>query len=227
MKRIAVMLAILGPVGYSLWVLWLDSAGLLPKPLATHWGVSGVADGFAAVGEHLIWANFAFILVGGIFVLSALLPAIHPALRRIFYVIPGYFSLFVYGLMIYIVAAQVGVQDASSVRVGLEVLWFVAPVLLLTPMAVSMPKVSISDKLRIRLWGLNVLTLEFAEIASISQQDIKPSQFGGWGLRFARGVVAFVPSKGPALEIKTLAGEVILIRSNQVENLMAALTPKI
>ena len=106
-------------------------------------------------------------------------------------------------------------------------LWFVAPVLLLTPMAVSMPKVSISDKLRIRLWGLNVLTLEFAEIASISQQDIKPSQFGGWGLRFARGVVAFVPSKGPALEIKTLAGEVILIRSNQVENLMAALTPKI
>ncbi len=227
MKRIAVMLAILGPVGYSLWVLWLDSAGLLPKPLATHWGVSGVADGFAPVGEHLIWANFALILVGGIFVLSALLPAIHPALRRILYVITGYFSLFVYGLMIYIVAAQIGVQDASSVRVGLEVLWFVSPVLLLTPMAVSMPKVSISDKLRIQLWGLNVLTLEFAEIASISRQEIKPSQFGGWGLRFARGVVAFVPSKGPALEIKTLAGEVILIRSNQVENLMAALTPKI
>ena len=67
------------------------------------------------------------------------------------------------------------------------------------------------------------------DVASVEGAPIsfKPSQFGGWGLRFARGVVAFVPSKGPALEIKTLAGEVILIRSNQVENLMAALTPKI
>ncbi len=227
MKRIAVLIAILGPISYSLWVLWLDSAGLLPKPLATHWGASGVADGFATASEHLIWANFALLLVGGIFVLSALLPGIHPALRRILYVITGYFGLFVYGLMIYVVSAQIGVEDAASVRLGLELLWFVLPVLLLTPMAVSMPKVSISDKLRVQLWGLSALTLEFREIASISQQEIKPSQFGGWGLRFAKGVVAFVPSKGPALEIKTFAGEVILIRSNQVENLVAALTPKI
>jgi hypothetical protein len=142
-------------------------------------------------------------------------------------VITGYFGIFIYGLMVYVIVSQIGVEDSSSVRLGLEVLWFVLPVLLLTPMALAMPTISLSDKLRIQLWGLTILSLEFGQIASIAAQEIKPAQFGGWGLRFAKGIVAFVPSKGPALEITTRDGEVILVRSNQVENLIAAITPKI
>jgi hypothetical protein len=56
---------------------------------------------------------------------------------------------------------------------------------------------------------------------------LKPSQFGGLGIRFAKGKVAFIPSKGSAIEILTNNGEVILVRSNQVDNLIAAITPKI
>ncbi len=227
MKKLFVTIAILGPVAYTLWVLGLDSAGVLPDILATHWGVTGQADGFSTVAEHLIWSNLALVLASAMFAISALLPKIHPALRRILYAIAGYFGLFIYGLFIYVIAVQIGVEDSSTVRIGLEVLWFILPVLLLTPMALAMPKVSLSDKLRIQLWGLTILTLEYGEIESISSQEIKPAQFGGWGLRFAKGVVAFVPSKGPALEIRTRAGEVILVRSNQVENLIAAITPKI
>ncbi len=227
MKKIFVSFAILGPVAYTLWVLWLESTGALPNVLATHWGVSGQADGFSQVSEHLIWSNVALVIASAMFAISALLPKIHPVLRRILYVITGYFGLFIYGLFSYVIASQIGVQDPSTVRIGLEVLWFVLPVLLLTPIALSMPKVSISDKLRIQLWGLNILALEFADIESVTSYEIKPAQFGGWGLRFTRGIVAFVPSKGPALEIKTRAGEVILVRSNQVENLIAAITPKI
>ena len=227
MKRIFVAIAVLAPIGYSIWVLWLDSAGLLPESLATHWGVTGVADGFSSVQEHLIWANFALVLVSLMFAVSALLPKIHPAMRRLLLGITGYFGLFIYCLMIYVIAAQIGTNDASSVRLGLEIIWFVLPVLLLTPMMLSMPKVALSNNLRVQLWGITLLKLEYREIAAISVSEVKPSQFGGWGLRFAKGVVAFVPSKGPALSITTVAGEVILVRSNQVENLIAALTPKI
>lgn len=227
MKRLAIFIAALGPIGYSLWVLWLDAQGLLPNPLATHWGVSGKADGFASISEHLIWANFALVLASAMVLVSLLLPRIHPALRRILLVLTGYFWLFIYCLMSYVVAVQIGLTNSANVKVGLEVLWFVLPVLLLTPMSLSMPKVAISDKLRIQLWGLDVLTLEYGEIASLASSEVKPSQFGGFGLRFAKGKVAFIPSRGPALEITTHAGEVILVRSNQVENLLAALNPKI
>ena len=227
MKRIFVGLAVIGPIGYTLWVLWLDSAGLLPEVLATHWGISGKADGFASVSEHLIWSNVALVLASAMLAISALLPKIHMAMRRLLLGVTGYFALFIYGLMIYVIAAQIGLSDASSVQLGLEILWFILPVLLLTPMMLSMPKVSLSEKLRIQLWGITFLGLNYQDIAQLKASEVKPSQFGGLGIRFGKGVVAFIPSKGPALEITTKAGEVILVRSNQVEILIAALTPRI
>ena len=148
-------------------------------------------------------------------------------MRRLLLGVTLYFAIFIYGLMTYVIAAQIGLTDASSVQLGLEILWFVLPVLLLTPMMLSMPKVSLSDKLRIQLWGITFLGLEYQEIERLSASEVKPSQFGGLGIRFAKGKVAFIPSKGPAIEITTKAGEVILVRSNQVENLIAAITPKI
>ena len=212
---------------YSLWVFWLSNQDLLPEVLATHWGVSGKADGFASVSEHLIWSNIALVLGSAMVAASGLLPRIHPAMRRLLLGVTVYFALFIHGLMIYVIAAQIGLSDASSVQLGLEILWFVLPVLLLTPMMLSMPKVSLSDKLRIQLWGITFLGLDFQEIAQIQASEVKPSQFGGLGIRFAKGKVAFIPSKGPAIEITTKAGEVILVRSNQVQSLVAAITPKI
>ena len=227
MKRKLWFLVFLGPILYSAWVLWLSNQDLLPQVLSTHWGVSGKADGFASVSEHLIWSNIALVLGSSLVAVSALLPKIHPAMRRLLLGVTVYFALFIHGLMIYVIAAQIGLTDASSVRLGLEILWFVLPVLLLTPMMLSMPRISLSDKLRIQLWGITILGLDYKEIAQIKASEVKPSQFGGLGIRFAKGIVAFIPSKGPAIEITTKAGEVILVRSNQVENLMAAITPKI
>ena len=227
MKRKLWLLVFLGPILYSAWVLWLSNQDLLPQVLATHWGVSGTADGFASVSEHLIWSNVALVLGSSLVAVSALLPKIHPAMRRLLLGVTVYFALFIHGLMIYVIAAQIGLTDASSVRLGLEILWFILPVLLLTPMMLSMPKVSLSDKLRIQLWGVTFLGLEYQDIAQLQASEVKPSQFGGLGIRFAKGKVAFIPSKGPAIEITTKAGEVILVRSNQVQNLLAAITPKI
>jgi hypothetical protein len=227
MKRKLWLLVFLGPILYSAWVLWLSNQDLLPQVLATHWGISGTADGFASVSEHFIWSNIALVLGSSLVAVSALLPKIHPAMRRLLLGVTVYFALFIHGLMIYVIAAQIGLTDASSVRLGLEILWFILPVLLLTPMMLSMPKVSLSDKLRIQLWGVTFLGLEYQDIAQLQASEVKPSQFGGLGIRFAKGKVAFIPSKGPAIEITTKAGEVILVRSNQVQNLLAAITPKI
>jgi hypothetical protein len=227
MKRKLWLLVFLGPIVYTAWVLWLSSQGLLPDVIATHWGVTGQADGFASVSEHLIWSNVALVLGSTMLAVSGGLPKIPMAMRRLLLGITGYFALFIYGLMIYVIAAQIGLSDAGSVRLGLEILWFILPVLLLTPMMLSMPTVSLSDKLRIQLWGITFLGLNYQDIAQLKASEVKPSQFGGLGIRFGKGVVAFIPSKGPALEITTKAGEVILVRSNQVENLIAALTPKI
>jgi hypothetical protein len=227
MKRKLWLLVFLGPILYSAWVFWLSNQDLLPEVLATHWGVSGKADGFASVSEHFIWSNIALVLASSLVAVSALLPKIHPTMRRLLLGVTVYFALFIHGLMIYVIAAQIGLTDASSVRLGLEILWFILPVLLLTPMMLSMPKVSLSDKLRIQLWGVTFLGLEYQEIDQIQASEVKPSQFGGLGIRFAKGKVAFIPSKGPAIEITTKAGEVILVRSNQVQNLLVAITPKI
>ncbi len=227
MKRKLWLLVFLGPIVYTAWVLWLASQGLLPDVIATHWGVTGQADGFASVSDHLIWSNVALVLGSTMLAVSGGLPKIPMAMRRLLLGVTGYFALFIYGLMIYVIAAQIGLSDASSVRLGLEILWFILPVLLLTPMMLSMPTVSLSDKLRIQLWGITFLGLNYQDIAQLKSSEVKPSQFGGLGIRFGKGVVAFIPSKGPALEIATKAGEVILVRSNQVENLIAALTPKI
>jgi hypothetical protein len=227
MKRKLWLLVFLGPIVYTAWVLWLSSQGLLPEVIATHWGVTGQADGFASVSDHLIWSNVALVLGSTMVAVSGLLPKIPMAMCRLLLGITGYFALFIYGLMIYVIAAQIGLSDSSSVRLGLEILWFILPVLLLTPMMLSMPTLSLSDKLRIQLWGITFLGLNYQDIAQLKASEIKPSQFGGLGIRFGKGVVAFIPSKGPALEITTKAGEVILVRSNQVENLIAALTPKI
>lgn len=227
MRRKLWLLVFLGPVAYSVWVFWLQSQALLPGLMATHWGVSGRADGFATASEHLIWANFALLLGSAMVAIPALLPRIHPTMRRLLLGITSYFAIFMYGLMIYVVAAQIGVSDASSVELGLGILWFILPVLLLTPMMLSMPKVSLSDKLRIQLWGVTFLAMDYQEIAQVTASEVKPSQFGGLGIRFAKGKVAFIPSKGPAIEILTKNGEVILVRSNQADNLIAAITPKI
>jgi Protein of unknown function (DUF1648) len=227
MNRKLWLLVFLGPVAYTVWVYWLSSQDLLPEVLATHWGVSGKADGFASVSEHLMWSNIALVLGSAMVAVSGLLPKIHPAMRRLLLGVTIYFALFMHGLMIYVIAAQIGLSDASSVSLGLEILWFVVPVLLLTPMMLSMPKVSLSEKLRIQLWGVTFLGLEYQEISQVNASEVKPSQFGGLGIRFAKGKVAFIPSKGPAIEITTKKGEVILVRSNQVENLIAAISPKI
>lgn len=213
---------------FNLWVLWLNQQELLPSEIATHWGISGKADGFAGLIEHLAWSNFALAVAFGILAIVLWYPKIYPSLRKLLVIIVGYFATFITALMIYIIWIQIGVEDASSVQLdGWFVPVLILPVLLMVPMLLTPATVVLGERLEVRIWGMRFLKLEFSQIRGVSSEFIKPSQFGGWGLRVSGGKVAFISSKGPALRIDTENGEVILIRSNQVENLIAAITPKL
>ena len=227
MKKTLWWVPLVGVVLYNLWVLWLESENLLPNPLATHWGIGGVADGFSDVAGHLIWANIALLIVSGLFAWVLVQPKIHQSVRKLLVAIIGYFTIFIFGLMIAVVWIQIGLSDASQVRFGAEVIWFLLPVFALIPLMLSMPKVVIGGDFQVRLWGITFLRLSFAEITSVSERFIRPAEFGGWGLRMGRDSVAFIPSRGPALEILTASGQVILVRSNQVDNLIAAVRARI
>ncbi|MEY3560925.1 MAG: hypothetical protein RL068_77 [Actinomycetota bacterium] len=219
---------LLGPVAYAIWLLWLDSQGLLPNPMATHWGISGRADGFTDAEGHLPWALFALFLASGF--LSAVLgyKKIHQTMRRLFVLIMSLFALFIYGLMIHVVWIQIGLTDAVEVVLSPWIFALGLPFLIMVlPVVLAHPVVVIGKDLRVTLRSIPFLVLRFDEIESVEKDFVRPTEYGGWGIRFARGKVAFVPSKGEALRLQTKVGEVILVRSNQVENLIAAIKAKI
>jgi len=218
---------LVGILFYNAWVFSLDALGQLPRPLATHWGPSGQADGFSDIWGHLIWANLALFLSGGLLSFVLIYPKIYPAIRKLFALILGYFAIFMFGLMTYVIVKQIGVSDSSEVELGSTFVWLILPIFALVPLMLTMPRVVLSDALYVKIWGLQFLKLEIEQITAVSKEYLKPAQYGGLGLRMSRGKVAFIPSKGPALRIDTRDGEVILVRSNQVENLIAAINTKL
>lgn len=227
MKKALWVLPLLAPFLYAGWVLWLDARGVLPELLASHWGLGGEPDGFATVQEHLLWSMLALFLASGLLSAALGFKGIHQALRKLLLAIVGFASMFIYGLMIFVIVAQIGISDPASVKLSPWIILVMLPVVALVPMMLKMPNIVIGKNLRVELAGVPFVTLQFAEIESVSEEFVKPSQFGGWGLRYANGKVAFIPSKGPALRIHTKSGEVILVRSNQVQNLIAAVSPKL
>lgn len=213
---------------FNIWVLNLQSQNLLPDPIATHWGIAGEPNGFSDLAGYLFWANLALVVAAALLILVLVYPKIYPSIRKLLSIVVGYFYLFITSLMFYVTGIQVGATNAQSISLSG---WFIPlvllPVLVLVPLTLSPPRVLLADALEVRIWNIRFLRLSFEEIASVTEEFINPSRFGGWGLRIANGKVAFISSKGPALRIDTKNGEIILVRSNQVANLIAAIEPKI
>ena len=228
MKLIKWLLPLIPALIFNVWVFWLESQNLLPDPIATHWGLMGEPNGFAALDSYLLWSNFALLIAAAILSLVLWYPKIYPSLRKLFGIIVGYFYLFITALMFYVTGIQIGSSNAAQTSLQA---WFLPivllPVVILIPLTLSKPTVVLGSGLEVRIWNIRFLKLDFDQISSVSKEFIKPSSFGGWGIRISGGKVAFVSSKGPALRIDTKNGEVILIRSNQVENLIAAIKPKL
>lgn len=228
-KKILLALAPLAAFAiYTWWVLWLDGSGLLPNPLATHWGFGGQPNGFSGISGHLTGAAIAFAIPGILWSYAAFLGAKQQPIRRLLQIISAWTGFLISGLMIYFVAIQIGKADSAEIVLpGIFNLVFFPVILLIAFLMLANPKISISSALKIQLRGITFLKLDFSDIQSVSSATIGWKDFGGLGLRFRKNKVAFIPSSGQVVVIKTKAGTEINVRSNNVKSAVALIESKI
>lgn len=204
-------------LGFVLWVLSLAGAGRLPDPIATHWGVSGEADGFASLGVHLAWATFALAVPTAIWLAVVFYPKVPPTIRIVVLVISAAMFFLMLAIQVSAVAIQIDVGDARASEFDFPFLIILIPIAGLLILFLSMPVIDIDTRLRILLRGLPLFSCDYSEISEVRVGEASWKNFGGLGLRISGKQVAFLPNSGPVIEIETKAGEIILVRTDSAQ----------
>lgn len=211
---------------FMLWVWATLNSELFPDPVAIHWGITGEPDGFASLQSHLLLINLSLGLVAAIWAAIVYLKPIPKTLRNLFLVITGYLFVFMFALMFGTLWIQLGQPDATSASLGISWFAWMAPILLLVPMFLTMPSIDVSHAVRVLYFGLPLLTIEFSDIAQVGASTAKARDFGGLGIRFSRKTTAFLPSAGPVVELTLVGGERILIRSKHPDEIVGEIERK-
>lgn len=204
----------------------LLAQGLLPDPIAIHWGFSGEPDGFADAGSYLLGITATYLA------LLALLAYFGFGLKRrlltpLLFGVVGFLFGFLFLIFSITTLIQVGrTAPESDLAPWLLVLLLVLP-LSLVFLALGSPKVVLADLLRIEIRGFAVLKLDYAELESVETTQLRARDFGGLGVRYGNRTLAFIPSPGAGVLIKTSFGESVAIRSKNPEILVSALKAKI
>ena len=216
-KLLLSSLPVFGCVGYFLWAQSLAEAGRLPVPVATHWGIAGVPDGFATLETHLAWAGLSFLITGLIWLGILWYPKIPGAIRLILLGISGVLYVILALIQISALAVQIDLSDATMSRFELPVLVIFVPIVAMVFIFLAKPKIQIAEQLTISLRGIPMFRSDYDRLSDVTVVDANWKEFGGLGLRVSGGRIAFLPSSGPAVEIRTLAGETILVRSDSAD----------
>lgn len=227
-KALPAALAWLSIVVYALWVMWLDDRGLLPDPLATHWGPSGKADGFQGVGFHVMWSSIGLGIIAAILSAVVLGGKIHQSIRKLMTITLS--GIFVFMLVLFSggVVTQIGLSDAAGTSWPVWFWWLFIPLIgSLFFLLFAMPSIVIASDLVLKLRGLVMLRISFSDIEAVELIQARARDFGGLGLRYSRGRLAFIPSSGPAVLITTKSDGTILVRSNNAELAVATISAKI
>ncbi|MDH5372026.1 MAG: prominin family protein [Acidimicrobiia bacterium] len=81
-----------------------------------------------------------------------------------------------------------------------------------------------TDAVQIRFAPMRTKRIPLVEVASVEIQTIRPIRdFGGWGVRYRRGVKAYIASGDRAVRLNMLDGRDIVIGSQQPHELEAAI----
>jgi len=213
-------------LGYLAWVIQLTNAGRLPDPVATHWSATGQPDGFASISDHLIMASIAFVVPGLIWVAVVWPPKLPQTTKKILLLVTGLLFLLLAAFQFLVIGIQIDLSDASNAVLRVEFWLLLVPVALLLFIFLAKPEVITDERLKVRVRGIAMFSCDFQEIESVGTATARARDFGGLGLRFSRGKVAFMPSAGLALEIKTKTGQTILVRSDRAEELAQQIKSK-
>lgn len=224
--------AIVLSVGFALAILHyfvfqaLVTSGQLPDPIAIHWGFGGNPDGFSDATSYGVGITIVY------FVLLALLAYFAFGVRRrllspLLFGTVAFLFVFLYAIFSITIVIQIGRAPTEAVLEPWLLFGLLALPLGLAGLALGNPNVTFGDKLQIRVRGLSVLQLDYSELVSAREISMRARDFGGLGIRYGNKTLAFIPKPGPGVLIETNFGESVAIRSNQPENLIAALDAKI
>lgn len=198
-----------------------------PDPVAIHWGLSGDPDGFGTLDSQLAITALVMGFMTLMWVAAVFLKAIPTSVRILFLAIIGVLWSLLFVIFAYTLLIQLDIQSAQDARIGIGFFIFTLGVpLLLLPWVLAKPKLEVGDRFKVRYWQLPVLTLDYAHMSSVSVGEVKAGDFGGWGIRYSQKTTAFIPSSGPALEIRLEAGERILVRTNLAAQLVQEIDAK-
>ncbi|MEL0319608.1 MAG: DUF1648 domain-containing protein [Aquiluna sp.] len=219
-RQLSTLLALL-PVAAFAWYYWwansLQSAGLLPAPLATHWGPSGEADGFSSLNEHLWAAGAAFLIPGAIWAVVILYPRIPSTIRIVLMLVTGVLFTTMAGIQIAAIDSQIGLLDARESVLEFPLLVVLAPVAVLLILFMAKPRIDVGESLTVYLRGIPMFRAEYSDIESARKSVASWKSFGGLGLRVSGKKVAFLPNSGEVIELVTRKGETVLVRTDSAD----------
>jgi hypothetical protein len=209
------------PVAAFAWYYWwansLQSAGLLPAPLATHWGPNGEADGFSSLNEHLWAAGAAFLIPGAIWAVVILYPRIPSTIRIVLMLVTGVLFTTMAGIQIAAIDSQIGLLDARDSALEFSLLVVLAPVAVLLILFMAKPRIDVGESLTVYLRGIPMFRAEYSDIESARKSVASWKSFGGLGLRVSGKKVAFLPNSGEVIELVTRKGETVLVRTDSAD----------
>ena len=196
--------------------------GWMEETIPVHWGPSLQPDRFVSIEQHLIEISilqvFALLFLG----ISAFTN------KRLLSGLLGYTGVGVF-LLLQLIAWTTTMIQLSDTQQGFPFNLFL--ILLAIPMALvvvvlQVPQVELGERLRVKLSGVPLLTLDFDDIADADIVQLRARDYGGLGIRYSRGKLAFMPKPGRGLELKLKSGESVVIFSTQPEILQSLVMNK-
>jgi len=199
------------------WVHSLDAEGLLPDPVATHWGPDGQADGFSSLSEQMVFAGAAFLIPGAIWALVLLYPKITSSIRIVLMMVVAVLFGTMAGIQIEAIRSQIGLLDARDSVLEFPFVVVFAPVAVLVILFLAKPRLEVGSSLTVYLRGIAMFRTEYSQLESVSKSTASWKSYGGLGLRVSGKKVAFLPSSGDVIELVTNRGETVVVRTDNAD----------
>ncbi|MEY4409298.1 MAG: hypothetical protein RLZZ138_549 [Actinomycetota bacterium] len=196
--------------------------GWMEEPIPVHWGPSLQPDRFVSFEQHLIEISILQVLALLFLGISAFTK------KRLLSGLLGYSGVGVF-LLLQLIAWTTTMIQLSDTQQGFPFNLFL--ILLAIPMALvvvvlQVPQVELGERLRVKLSGVPMLTLDFDDIVGTGIVELRARDYGGLGIRYSRGKLAFMPKPGRGLELKLKSGESVVIFSTQPEVLQSLVINK-
>lgn len=202
-------------------VYFLGSLGLLPDPVAVHWGISGQPDGFMTLDMYLWLTGAAFLALWLGLAATELVPTKTKLLRPLLTGLLTYLYVFILTIVASTTLIQIGAKETETPLSGFLIYILVIPVVAMIWLFMAKAKVDLGQELVISLRGIEVVRVPLEQVESIEVSRLRARDYGGWGLRYGSKTLAFIPSSGEGLLFTLEWGEKIAVRMDNPSEFLA------